>query len=118
MRSVQAVVGLLAGIALLSGGALLVPEVQAQIDYRAPRDASRPWQRKLDEYNREAKQRSEGDKVADALWEAPVTPEELARARSSHQAEYEAKRQRFGNSYADNWLERQIRNERVIESLR
>jgi hypothetical protein len=82
----------------------------AQIDFRAPREAGRVWERKIDENNR--KKQTDESKAADAAWERPLTSAQLDRTRSRNKAEYDRKASRFGKPYADQWLDRQARMER------
>lgn len=91
----------------------LCSAAQAQIDFRAPREAGRVWEKKIDENNRQ-KRTAEG-KAADAAWERPLTSAQLERSRARNKAEYDKKAAKFTMSYADRWLDRQARMERFQE---
>src|SRR5690606_31088084 len=78
---------------------LLCSAAQAQIDYRAPREAGRVGEKKIDENNRQ-KRTAEG-KAADAAWERPLTPAQLERSLAKNKAEYDRKASKFSKRYAD-----------------
>lgn len=105
-------VSVLLALALLSQAAPL----QAQIDWHAPRQAGRVWERKIDENNLEASRRSAEQRAqaaaADAAWDAPLSAADLEATRARNRAEYE-RRLRLGEGFAENWLDRTARLERL-----
>jgi hypothetical protein len=88
----------------------LCSAAQAQIDFRAPREAGRVWEKKIHENNR--KKPTAEAKAADAAWERPLTPAQRERSLAKNKAEYDRKASKFSKPYADQWLDRQARMER------
>lgn len=87
----------------------------AQINWHAPRAAGRVWEDKIDENNRQDRQRTAEQRAqaaaADAAWEAPLSTEDLQGTLSHNRDEYE-RQLRLGKGFADNWLDRTARMER------
>jgi hypothetical protein len=102
--------GMVAHRALSLALIILCPAAPAQIDFRAPREAGRVWEKKIHENNRQ--KRSAEGKAADAAWERPLTPAQLERSLARNKAEYDRKASKFSKPYADQWLDRQARMER------
>ena len=91
----------------------------AQINWHAPRQAGKVWERKIDENNREARNRSAEQQAqaeaAEAAWDAPLTAADLQGTLARNRAEYE-RRLRLGKGFADQWLDRTARMERFKRS--
>lgn len=91
----------------------------AQINWHAPRAASKVWQDKLDENHREERnqtaERRAQAAAADAAWEAPLSSADIQGTLSRNRTEYE-RRLGMGKGFADRWLDRTARTERSQRS--
>lgn len=105
----------IAALAILSA-ICFSTSAQAQIDWRAPGAAGKVWGDKIDENNREARNRTPEERAradaADAAWDAPLSQADIAATLKRNRAEYDRKL-RLGKGHADRWLDRTARLERL-----
>lgn len=93
----------------------LATSAHAQINWHAPAAAGKVWGDKIDENNREARNRTPEQQAqaeaADAAWEAPLSQADMTATRERNRAEYNSKL-RLGQGHADRWLDHTARMER------
>lgn len=102
-------------VLVVLGALCMAAAAEAQINWHAPRAAGRVWEDKIDENNRQARnrtpeQRAEAE-AADAAWNAPLSIGDIEYTLARHKADYE-RRLRLGKSFADEWLDRTARMDR------